>query len=352
MPQFNSDGRNWNKSVARLSHAQFLQAWEWGAFQESLGRQVTRSRWSSYGGEYEGAIQGVDAKLPFGFFYTQYSRGPVAETVGSAERTLVRTLRATRERGAVFARVEPLESLQESELLLQSGIRVQDVQPSHTLLLDLSHPREELLEHMHQKTRYNIGLSGRKGVRVSRVSHMNTRERGAAFQSFQVLLRQTSRRDRFFLHPLEYYRALIDFFPLLDESSDRMSPSVEVFVATYQGSPLAAAFVIFFGDTATYLHGASSDSNRDVMAPHLVQWEAIQAAHRAGYRWYDFWGIAPDTDSTHPLAGVTRFKCGFGGSRLTYPGAYDIVFKPSLYRAYRILKYGARMKHALSSFPA
>lgn len=347
---YSPDARDWNRSVTRFSHAQFLQSWEWGAFQESLSRTVTRVQWRSAQGEYEGCSQGVDHQLTRFHWYTHISRGPVAETAGSAERTLVRALRASRERGAVFARVEPLDSLRESELLVQSGVRVRDVQPSHTLLLDLSHSREELLEQMHHKTRYNIGLSQRKGVSVSRMSLMDEKERGRAFQSFHVLLRQTSRRDRFSLHPLSYYSALVHFFPPADGHVGRTNPSVEVFIATYQGSPIAATLVMYFGDTATYLHGASGDTNRDVMAPYLVQWEAIQAAQTAGCRWYDFWGVAPDTDSSHALAGVTRFKCGFGGSRLTYPGAYDMVFKPFLYRAYQILKYGARVKRALSSF--
>ena len=69
------------------------------------------------------------------------------------------------------------------------------------------------------------------------------------------------------------------------------------------------------------------------MAPYLLQWEQIKEAKKRGCIEYDFWGI---DDKKWP--GVTRFKKGFGGQEITYPGAFDLIFQPIWYRLYKIAK--------------
>jgi lipid II:glycine glycyltransferase (peptidoglycan interpeptide bridge formation enzyme) len=82
--------------------------------------------------------------------------------------------------------------------------------------------------------------------------------------------------------------------------------------------------MIYFGDTATYLHGASSRERRELMAPHLLHWTAMMDAKSWGFRTYDFWGVAPEGVEGHSWAGITRFKRGFGGKYVAYPGTYDV----------------------------
>jgi lipid II:glycine glycyltransferase (peptidoglycan interpeptide bridge formation enzyme) len=67
-----------------------------------------------------------------------------------------------------------------------------------------------------------------------------------------------------------------------------------------------------------------------------LQWEAIKAAKTAGCRTYDFYGIPPVEDPDHPMAGLYRFKTGFGGQLRHYAGCWDIPFRPVLYRLYRL----------------
>jgi lipid II:glycine glycyltransferase (peptidoglycan interpeptide bridge formation enzyme) len=102
--------------------------------------------------------------------------------------------------------------------------------------------------------------------------------------------------------------------------------------------PIAANIVSHFGKRVTYVHGASGNRGRNLMAPFLLQWSAILEAKRVGATEYDFWGIADSEDPTHPWAGITRFKRGFGGSMVQYIGAYDIIYKPTWYKIYRAYK--------------
>ena len=48
-----------------------------------------------------------------------------------------------------------------------------------------------------------------------------------------------------------------------------------MFLAEHENEVTAGIIVTFYKDTATYYFGASGDSKRNLMAPYLLQWEAI-----------------------------------------------------------------------------
>ena len=86
------------------------------------------------------------------------------------------------------------------------------------------------------------------------------------------------------------------------------------------------------------------------MAPHLLQWEAIKLAKKEGCKYYDLFGIAPrinnegekhEYDKRHMYAGVTRFKLGFGGMPVEYPGTFDIKIRR--YFLYNLLRKFRRL---------
>ena len=104
-------------------------------------------------------------------------------------------------------------------------------------------------------------------------------------------------------------------------------------MAEYERQIIAANLVNFYGDTATYLHGSSSSKNRQVMAPHLLQWEQIKEAKNRGMKYYDFWGFDEDK-----WPGVSRFKKGFGGEIVEYAGAYDLIWNKLWYQLYNLAK--------------
>ena len=114
---------------------------------------------------------------------------------------------------------------------------------------------------------------------------------------------------------------------------------ISIYLAKYKDKVLAANLIISYGKYTTYLHGATSDNYRNVMAPYLLQWQAILDAKNNGYKHYDFGGVAPEGDENHSWSGITKFKLGFGGKRFTYPDSYDIVFKSTLYRLYKLLRF-------------
>lgn len=197
--------------------------------------------------------------------------------------------------------------------------------PSHTIFLDLRKNEEELLKHMKPKTRYNIRLSRRKGVKVRR----------AGIEDLPVwydLYRETSKRNGIVLNNMDYFKTV-----LKTRAADTNSPAdVQLLIAEYGGKPLAAMFLVISGDRGTYLFGASSSSDRHLMAPYALQWEAMKISKKMGCNHYDLFGISIIPDTSHPLYGLYRFKSGFGGKIFHRQGCWDYLLDENRYEQFRI----------------
>ena len=300
--------KDWNTFV--LEHAPksgaFLQSWEWGEFQRAVGREVRR-----YSTETS-AAQIISYPIRGRFFGWDLHRGPIGNS--DVLRQIQDDIKKTR---GIFLHIEPGYRFE----VLGSRL-AKNRQPQHTLIVDLSRSEDELLAAMHEKTRYNIRLAERHGVVVESSTPDN---QGKLFDEFYNLLRTTAARDRFHLHSATYYRKMMETLP-----------NVSIFTARHKDEPLASALVIFFAGTATYLHGASGDRHRNLMAPHLLHWEIMRAAKADGNNSYDFWGIAPPDEPNHPWAGMTRFKMGFCGEVATMPEALELPLHHFWYSIYRL----------------
>ena len=176
-------------------------------------------------------------------------------------------------------------------------------------------PELELLGQMHHKTRYNIGLAEKKEL-IFRES----KDAGA----FWKLLQKTVKHDRFSSHPKEYYEKMLELSGELQTT---------LFLIDHQGKPVAGMLALTYGDTAYYLHGAMDREYRSTMAPYLLHWRAIQHFKERGLLRYDFWGI-----DANRWPGVTRFKLGFGGKVIEYPGAFDLPTSRFWYLVYSAAK--------------
>lgn len=314
-----------NDFVGNEKNSQFLQSWQWGEFQKQASGAVWR-----VGVEENGILVAsaklVKKQLPIKKNYFYCGRGPIiAENppAGLKAENILNFLfngieKIAKGEGAMFLRFEPAcpkFKFAFSALNFQI-FKTIDVQPSKTLILDLTKSEDEILKQMRQKTRYNIRLAEKKGVKIV--------EAGAdRFEEFWQLLSTTGDRDEFNLHGRSYYQAMLKM----------ESDFVKLSFAEYRRKALACSLVIFFGDTATYIHGGSSDENREVMAPYALQRHNIKLAKKSGCEYYDFHGI-----DEKKWPGVTRFKAGFGGRIVEYPGTFDLVYDEGWYSIYKMVR--------------
>ena len=325
--------------VGSMVKSQFLQSWEWGEFQQSLGRKIWRLGVLDSQSLVASALV-IKHNLPLGRNYLYCPRGPIFETKNQGLKTknyldelLEKIIEIAKQENSLFVRIEPPVE-KSNELNLKSLVATQFVQPKDTLTLDLSKSEEQLLSEMHPKTRYNIRLAEKKGVTV----RIGVKE---DFEKFWQLNQETASRDSFKTHPRNYYQKMLEV----------LSPDfLKLFLAEYEGKVLVVNLVIFFGDTVTYLHGASSNEYRNLMAPHLVQWRQILEGKKLGFKCYDMWGVLPlktqqaTTENTegaehtehHSWQGLTRFKRGFGGQEINYIGTYDLILNSFWYNMYKI----------------
>ena len=347
LPQLSeSDATVLDRFVQQEMDSSLLQSWMWGEFQRAVGRKIWRLvvRGDARAAEGRGlraTALVIKHELPLGWSYLYCPRGPVVagQSTGDLDRPalseIVQQLKLlAQQEKAVFVRVDPPlatstpeKASTESKLgaaFLELGFKsaANQIQPRVTARLDLLLGRDKLLANMKSKARYNIRLAAKKEVTV-RESLMT-----ADVETFLRLSRETTARDEFIAHEDAYYRTQFDLLGKMG--------MLKLFVAEYKDKPLAVIAVAFHGRTATYLHGVSSNAERNRMPTFAVQWEAIKAAERLGLHWYDFHGVAPTDDAQHPWAGITRFKLGFGAERLAYVGALDLPIQRAKYLAYKV----------------
>lgn len=319
--------REWDEFVCRVTTPdEFLQSWMWGDFQHVVGKKIRRLE--LFIGTRRCAVALlVPHTTRLGRSFYLAPRGPLFDPDVSGEErevmwlALLESLEQTRSADTMFLKVEPNVVPPETAGFVEGT----GMHPEQTLLFDLGKPEPELLASMHPKTRYNIRLAERHGVTVSFGSS------DADVSEFLQLLKQTAARQKIGVYPESYYRTMVS----------SLGTSMTVAVARLHTMPLAAALLVRYGSTMTYLHGASADAHHEHMAPHLMQWESIRRAKEHGCAVYDFFGIAPEGVTDHKWSGITRFKQGFGGRVYTYPGAYNYIYQRGWYLAYRIAKRAA-----------
>ena len=322
----------YNQFVAAQKSGSFLQSWEWGEWQETLGRQVLRYWILSAGGgptsggdiskNLIGSIQSIKMPLFGKKYYLYCPYGPVvrdpSDALGMAQ------LLKQKFTEAVFIRIEP-KSLSTNHLALST--KSPNIQPGKTLIINLEKSEEELLAEMHPKTRYNIKVAQKHGVEIKDEFDISIGH-GLFFDEALKLILETSKRQKFNTFPAGYYKNLIDFYTLHNRSSLKL----HIYKAVFQNQLLAAAIMVDFGKIRTFLFGGSSEFHKNVMAPYLLHWQAMRDAKALGLSTYDFWGIETSSGET---PGFVRFKLGFGGEEWEYGGAYDIVKNNLWYKVYK-----------------
>ncbi|MFD0590539.1 lipid II:glycine glycyltransferase FemX [Paenibacillus sp. GCM10027627] len=231
-------------------------------------------------------------------------KGPVCDPRNAAlvHRLMTEAEEAVREHRAFLLRIDPEtfydESLHKQYEELGYVLRNRNVgskdttQPRFNMVLDLKGKSEqELIEGFHSKTRYNIRLAERKGVQTRYSAEPSDLE---LFHQLYVVM---SNRHGISYRPYNYFARMLEAY----------RDYTRVYLAEYEGETIAAAVAISYGDKTWYIYGASANEHRNVMAPHLLQWEMIKWAVEQGKDRYDFGGVFKLDCSD----GLYKFKEGF-----------------------------------------
>ncbi|OGY46412.1 MAG: hypothetical protein A2744_00535 [Candidatus Buchananbacteria bacterium RIFCSPHIGHO2_01_FULL_44_11] len=325
------DKNYWNRFIlSNAGSGGLLQSYQWSEFQKMLDNKIFRLALVDDAGELQAAALLVRHELPFEYNYLYCPRGPI---VKSNDKKNLKALfteikKIAQAEKSFMIRVDPAWPVGNEKFLLDVGLRRSDyeVQPKCSFVIDIAPAEDILLASFKPKTRYNINLAQRRGVKIRPSTEP------AEIESFWRLLKQTADRDHFHTHLKEHYLKLFEI--LVKENM------AQLFFAEYDNKIVAANFVTFFGQFATYLHGGSADMYREAMATYLLQWQGILAAKQRGCVYYDFGGINGKTYQNDKWAGITRFKTGFGPEVAIqeYVGGFELILNPVVFAAYKFIK--------------
>jgi lipid II:glycine glycyltransferase (peptidoglycan interpeptide bridge formation enzyme) len=326
-----ADRDRFNSFVGGSPFGDVLQSYEWGDVKRRSGWSALRLLVED--GEYVRAACSVLRTKPArGIPPLLYApRGPVLDPENTAALSaLVDAIRERAGDGFMLKCDPPVEAgSTEAAMLAGTGFRLVTatgfggVQPKAVMVLDLDNDLDKIFGGFKSKWRYNVRLAERKGVVVREAARDD-------LPAFYKLLVETARRDHFFVRGRSYFETLWDVL--------QPRGMLAAFLAELAGRPIAGILLFAMGERATYTYGASSNEHRNVMPNHLLQWHGIRWAKERGCRVYDFRGVSPVLDGrpVEPsIAGLNRFKEGFGARYVEYAGEFDLPLRAGWYRLWR-----------------
>ncbi|PLX28507.1 hypothetical protein C0581_02040 [Candidatus Parcubacteria bacterium] len=314
---------------------EFLQSWEYGEFLKTVGRNIKRIQIGE--GDSATQIQYILTTLPLGISYVYIPWADISKS------ELEHVLHYFKTQKISFVRAELLKKTNTQKYKIKP---FENIQVRNTWRLDIKKTKDELLTAMHSKTRYNIRLADRKGVTVDNKKDLDL---------FWDLNMTTTERNRYQSHPKSYCKKLLEL------------PNTYQINAYFEEKPVACVILFKHRNNLYYFIGASANEYRNLMAPYLLQWKAIQLGKELGCEIYDFWGMAPPSkqgsgkescyhnycwEADHNLTGVARFKAGFNGELKSYPDAQEIILHSPKYTLFKLIqklrKGRAKAGHPLS----
>ncbi len=302
----------------------FLQSWNWGEFQKTMGNKIWRLGIYN-NGELSSVIIAVKVVARRGTFLL-VQHGPLGEK--ETFHVFFKELRRiAKEEKASFIRIAPLlERNEENQKLFQDlGFREAPMHANAyeaTWKLDLTPSEEELLKNMRKTTRYLV----RQAMKNPDIT-VEKSEKPSDVEIYQKLNKKVAARQKFTPFSGEYIKNEFEAFSINSEA-------LWLF-GKYKGEVAAGVMVIFWSGIGFYHQAASLEKYAKFSIPYLLQWEAIKEAKNRGCKMYDFWGFTdPKKDPRHPWAGPTLFKMGFGGRAYEYVKTRDLPLSRKYWLTY------------------
>ncbi|MFP4151339.1 MAG: lipid II:glycine glycyltransferase FemX [Alkalispirochaeta sp.] len=207
-----------------------------------------------------------------------------------------------------------------------------DIRPVHTLVVDINRDDQAILAGMKAKTRYNVGLADRRGVRVFPASPRRLDE-------WYSLYTETMARHGKCVHHKHHFTKLFEAARQARTAgvlpgTPRKRHNIRLILAEQEDRVVAGMVLAVSGPYAIYLYGASASVGRSAMPTYLLQWQAMRTARRLGAERYDMFGVPPDRREGHPMHGLLRFKEGFGGHHVARRGCWDYPYDERAYSVF------------------
>lgn len=183
---------NWDKTIQdRGGHV--LQSSQWASFQSSIGRQPYYELTNDW---YWLAFN----RQVSGLHYLLAVENPIIEQnpLDALESIAIKG----RDLHCDFVRVEPKGNVTKSEMEEFGAIKVADVEPSTTLVLDLSKSIDELRSALSKSHRNRINTGPKRGISVKKSTELDN------IEGFLRLMHDTASHSKIKNHPDWYFEKM------------------------------------------------------------------------------------------------------------------------------------------------
>ena len=322
------DAKEHDKFIAKNHpEANFLQQSVWGKVYELDGEEVFYRGVEKDGKLLMSAL--IILKPAKRGRYLEIPGGPLIDWKKDKKTLqffLERIKEFAKEKSCVFVRMRPnfYETPEYLELAKSLGLvrSPMHLHAEHTVMLDLTKTEDELMADMRRQTRYEVRRADKLGIEVK---YENTKK---AFDDFYDIQLKTAERQGFIPSSRKFIQAQREAF----------GERARIYTASLDGKELAKGLILLTSPEAIYHEAASTDEGRKLPGAYALQWRVIRDAKELGLKRYNLFGIAPPDSPHHRYAGVTTFKCGFGGERVTFMPAHDLPVKKLHYKAVHVLE--------------
>ncbi len=310
----------WEDFLLKCEEKTFLNSWNWGEFNKTMGNKVWRWGVFSDFNHLMGVSQIIKIRAKRGtFFHLPHSPNVDTNKKEHKEiilKTLLKNLKTLAKREKVdFIRVSPVweRNNDNIEIFKKLNFRMAPIHMHAELTweLDITPETETLLNNMRKTTRYLI-RQAKKNNDVKIIESKDIDD----IKEFNQIYQETSRRHHFVVFPFQYLKN--EFSTFLSDNQ------IFLLLGKYKNEVVSSGIFILWQKTAFYHHGASILKYRKIPVSYLLIWEAIKKAKEMGCQRFNFWGIAPDDKPKHPWAGLSLFKKGFGGYKKEYVQTQDL----------------------------
>lgn len=270
------------------------------------------------------AFRSINAANGKPFVYV--SRGPVVDPYDvDTWQQVVAEARAYGERiGAFVVRFDPLYPYSEKleQAFVELGFYVRPV--TGTVWDKMTQTPLNAVMQLGGKDEEEIlaGLAGskRRAIRngMKNDPAFNTGRTETHLLSFERMYQEMTERKQIGRRPYDYFVRLIDVFPAAYFAE-----------ASLNGAPICSHLMLPYGNTMTYLYGASTAAVDRACIPDALHWQQIVEAKHRGYDFYDF-GSVFQLDIS---CGLYRFKHGYCKQEgiTAYIGELDLILDERAY---------------------
>jgi len=305
----------WNNFITNndFEFYSFLSSWEWWEFKKDFGFPVLR-----YGIYKDDKLIWVIPMIKtmakrWTYLFVPHTPLILWNYFEVLEKIIPELKKIAKKEWASFIRFNPpvQNTVENYEKFKQLGFKLAPIHEhaEDTHLLDLTKSEEELFQQIKKKDRYYINRAIKEWVEV-------IKSNDEKYVDIMIKMHQEHAKKVGY-HPFseKYIKNLYKHFP----------NDIQTISTWYNGQIESILMTIKFWKTCVYYVAVSDIKSKKFSPNYLCQWEAIKQAKADGAEIYNFWGVSPDDNPNHPLAGVTGFKRKWGGDDYFLVHAQDLV---------------------------